>query len=158
MRSLFLTSSRQVLAKLLVCTSILLAAQAVEARNIYLNGIDISSARSESLQSVNLRINENGDVFVEAPHYQVNEEDTYIPLSQYAKSMIQSPMHQAPGPLPMNAGKSASAQKTPSGQDSGIEDDALNTPAQKLESKAGDTKPTASDTTKPQSDTASPKP
>lgn len=53
------------------------------ARNIYLNGVDISSARHQSMENVNLRIDGNGNVFVEANQYQVNEESTFTPLSKW---------------------------------------------------------------------------
>src|SRR5690606_10690339 len=58
----------------------------------FLNGTDISSARSQELKNVNVVINERGDVFIIAPHYQVNEEDTYIPLSKYVQG-LNAPVH-----------------------------------------------------------------
>ena len=69
------------------------AAVTQAVRNIYLNGVDISSARSQELKNVDLVINEKGDLFIVAPHYQVNEEDTYVPLSKYAQGM-NAPKHQ----------------------------------------------------------------
>jgi hypothetical protein len=70
------------------------------ARNVYLNGVDISNAQSQELIGVNVQINEKGDVFIIAPHYQVNEEDTYMPLSS-AKPVQNSapPKHQKPREL-----------------------------------------------------------
>lgn len=53
------------------------------ARNIFLNGIDISNVQSQDLEDVNIHINEKGDLFIIAPHYNVNEENTYVPLSQH---------------------------------------------------------------------------
>jgi hypothetical protein len=64
-------------------------------RSIFLNGVDISAARSQELKNVDVRINESGDVFIVAPHYQVNEEDTYVPLSKYAEG-LKLPKHKAP--------------------------------------------------------------
>lgn len=58
-------------------------APAASARSIFLNGIDVSSARNQTLRNVQIKINENGDIFIIAPHYQVNEEETYTPLSRY---------------------------------------------------------------------------
>lgn len=59
--------------------------QVAFGRSIFLNGIDVSSARNQTLKNVQIKINENGDVFMIAPHYQVNEEETYTPLSRYVQ-------------------------------------------------------------------------
>jgi hypothetical protein len=56
-------------------------------KSVFLNGVDISSARSQELKNVDVIINEQGDIFLLAPHYQVNEEDTYVPLSKYAQGL-----------------------------------------------------------------------
>ena len=54
------------------------------ARNVFLNGVDVSSSRSQELRNVQVRINEKGDIFISAPHYQVTEEDFFTPLSRLA--------------------------------------------------------------------------
>ena len=54
------------------------------ARNVFLNGVDVSSSRSQELRNVQVRINEKGDIFISAPHYQVTEEDFFTPLSRVA--------------------------------------------------------------------------
>ncbi len=59
-------------------------APAAFARNIFLNGVDVSSSRSQELRNVQVRINEKGDIFISAPHYQVTEEDFFTPLSRLA--------------------------------------------------------------------------
>ncbi len=64
-------------------------------RSVYLNGVDISSAKSQDLRNVDVHINEAGDLFIIAPHYQVNEEDTYVPLSKFVQGM-NLPKHKAP--------------------------------------------------------------
>lgn len=71
----------------------------VSARTIILNGTDISSAKSQEMRNVNIYIDEKGDVFITAPHYQVNEEDTYTPLSKYIQG-INYPKHTAAQDLP----------------------------------------------------------
>lgn len=76
-------------------------------RSLFLNGVDISSARSQDLKNVDVHINESGDVFIVAPHYQVNEEDTYVPLSKFVEG-VNAPTHK-----PAQAIKSDS--KIPSG-------------------------------------------
>jgi hypothetical protein len=52
------------------------------ARSVFLNGVDVSSSRSQELRNVQIRINEKGDIFISAPHYQVTEEDFFTPLSR----------------------------------------------------------------------------
>ena len=71
------------------------AAATVGSRSIFLNGVDISSAKSQDLKHVDIHISESGDLFIIAPHYQVNEEDTYVPLSKYVQGLNQ-PAHKAP--------------------------------------------------------------
>jgi hypothetical protein len=71
-----------------------------QARSIYLNGKDVSSARNQQLKRVDLRIDEDGNVFIEAPHYQINEEKTYAPLRSKPQLPIAKPQHLAPGPIP----------------------------------------------------------
>lgn len=64
-------------------------------RAVYLNGVDISSAKSQELKNVDISINERGDIFIVAPHYQVHEEDSFVPLSKFVRSM-QTPQHKGP--------------------------------------------------------------
>ncbi len=55
-------------------------------RSVYMNGVDISSARNQDLRNVHLRVDEHGNLFITAPHYQVTEEETFTPLSSYKHS------------------------------------------------------------------------
>ncbi len=71
------------------------AAPAAQARNVFLNGVDVSSSRSQELRNVQVRINEKGDIFLSAPHYQVTEEDFFTPLSRLAPSQM------APNSIPV---------------------------------------------------------
>lgn len=82
----------------LIALAATLAVGGSAARSIYLNGTDISSARSQELKGVDLVINEKGDVFIIAPQYQVNEEDSYIPLSKYVQG-LNGPKHQPMQPM-----------------------------------------------------------
>lgn len=67
-------------------------------RSIYLNGIDISSARSQDLRNVHIKISDGGDIYISAPQYQVTEEETFLPLSSYtSKSPL--PEHRPPQAL-----------------------------------------------------------
>jgi hypothetical protein len=76
-------------------------------RSIYLNGVDISSARNQDLRNVHVHVDGDGNVFVKAPHYQVTEEETFVPLSSYKHSQS-APEHQ-----PMVERNSAPRQVTP---------------------------------------------
>ena len=79
----------------LVFAAVALAAAPAGVRSIFLNGADISSARSQELRHVDVRIADNGDIFITAPHYQVAEEDSYVPLSQFIHTAGQ-PAHAQP--------------------------------------------------------------
>ncbi len=57
----------------------------VYAGGIFLNGVDISSARNQNLKNVNVSISEDGTVFIEAPHYQVREDDIFTSLGKTSK-------------------------------------------------------------------------
>ena len=83
----------------LLCLALIYLAPGVAfGRSVYLNGIDISSAVTQDVKNVDVRIDERGDIFIFAPHYQVNEEDAYTPLSrQKPKTAI--PEHKPPAPM-----------------------------------------------------------
>jgi len=51
------------------------------ARSVFINGVDVSSGKNLQLKNVSVTVSENGDVFISAPQYQVNEEYTFTPLS-----------------------------------------------------------------------------
>ncbi len=83
-------------------------APALSGRSLFLNGTDISSARNQLLKNVTLRIDEEGNVFIEAPHYNVREESEYLPISKWAGS--KHPAHNATVralPHPQTAGTAA---------------------------------------------------
>tara|TARA_B100001094_G_C18142711_1_gene778841 strand:+ start:1382 stop:1726 length:345 start_codon:yes stop_codon:yes gene_type:complete len=90
-------------------TTLLAASSSAKARNIYLNGIDISSARHEQLESVTIKIDGQGNIYISAPHYQVNEENTYIPLSRWDKK-LSGPKHTPPKGLNNSELKPADTQ------------------------------------------------
>lgn len=83
--------------KLCFLTIFLIWTVPANGRNIYINGIDISSARNQYIKNVNIKIDENGNILIDAPQYQVNEEETYTPLSKWAKG-VQTPKHKSPVP------------------------------------------------------------
>ncbi len=67
-------------------------------RSIYINGVDVSSARNQDLRNVQIKIAENGDIYISAPQYQVTEEETFMPLSTYSGKGT-TPMHRGPQEL-----------------------------------------------------------
>jgi hypothetical protein len=77
---------------------LLLIPNASYSRTIYLNGVDISSARNSFIENANLRIDSQGNILIEAPHYQVNEENTYTPLSSW-NQVTSTPLHQPASPI-----------------------------------------------------------
>ena len=77
-------------------------------RSVYLNGIDISSARSQDLRNVHIKITDTGDIYISAPQYQVTEEESFLPLSSYTSK----------APLPEHKPPQAMAQPRPPAESS----------------------------------------
>lgn len=70
----------------------------LQARDVYLNGTDISSAFNQHIKNADIRIDGKGNLYISAPHYKVKEQDTYLPLSKFFED-TQPPAHQsAPAP------------------------------------------------------------
>ena len=90
--------------KALIFFMIYMSAPAALARNIYLNGVDISSAKHQLLEGVVVKIDGRGNIYIEAPNYEVSEETTLIPLSKW-KTPMGKPTHQKPGPMPSGLSK-----------------------------------------------------
>lgn len=81
-------------------------------RSVYINGIDISSARSQDLRNVHVKISDTGDVYISAPQYQVTEEETFLPLSTYtSKSPL--PEHKAPQAMVTPKPPSDNSERSP---------------------------------------------
>lgn len=72
-------------------------------RSVFLNGIDISSARSQDLRNVHIKISDSGDIYISAPQYQVTEEESFLPLSSYTSK---SPLPEHRPPQAMTSPKS----------------------------------------------------
>ncbi|MCX6131087.1 MAG: hypothetical protein NTX25_18775 [Proteobacteria bacterium] len=73
--------------------------RASSGRVIYLNGIDISAAKNQALEQVNVRIDAQGHIYIEAPQYEVQQETSFVPLSGQMPGHPSLPEHKAPGPL-----------------------------------------------------------
>ena len=70
-------------------------------RLLYLNGVNISQVRNQDLNQVNVRIDGNGVVYIEAPQYEVVRKQNYHPL--------------LPNEIPKNAKESLLSPNTPKG-------------------------------------------
>jgi hypothetical protein len=49
-------------------------------RIIYLNGVNINSIKNQELENVNINIDGNGNIYIDAPHYEIGVEQSYHPL------------------------------------------------------------------------------
>lgn len=88
------------------------------ARNIYVNGVDITSANNQEMRKVDVRIDERGDIHISAPHYVVHEQESYHPLSsQTMKSKPETtrPMHKTMAPL--TTGRQSAVEQAPTSQE-----------------------------------------
>jgi hypothetical protein len=73
----------------------------------FVNGAEATNLRNVEMQNVSIRINENGDIFIQAPQYQLQTSDKFIPIDDYQKKNLPPqpniaqdlPVHREPGPL-----------------------------------------------------------
>lgn len=56
------------------------------ARSIFLNGVDISNARNQSLEGVDIRIDAEGNVFIIGNHYEIYQQQPVAPLVPHVES------------------------------------------------------------------------
>ena len=103
--------TRVLVSALFICSMFI--SGAVLARTIFLNGVDISAAKSQDLKNVTVHIDERGDVYISAPHYQVNEENTFMPLSKYVQG-LNAPKHEGLKPAPVSSMTATPENKVPS--------------------------------------------
>lgn len=52
----------------------------VSVQAVYLNGVNVVGLRNQSMKGVNVRFDENGNVFIDAPQYEVQYDTSYHPL------------------------------------------------------------------------------
>lgn len=64
-------SSRSTLVRLAAATALLLAGVAAAAGSVYLNGTKIDGVTGQKFDKVNVRIDEKGDIHIDAPGYSV---------------------------------------------------------------------------------------
>lgn len=104
----------------------------MNSRSLFLNGIDISSARNQEMKNVTIRIDESGNLFIEAPQYNVREESEYLPVTKWIEGQGHPQHAQHPQHLPV-PGRADSGGSAPT-----VAEDAANTmpPSQNLERPA----------------------
>lgn len=88
-------------------------------RVIYLNGVDISSAKNQSLEQVNIRIDAQGHIYIEASQYEVQQDTTFVPLSRQMPLHPNLPEHKIPGPMSKQVEAPASKQELASPPETG---------------------------------------
>jgi hypothetical protein len=52
----------------------------VPVQAVYLNGVNVVGLHNQSMKGVNIRFDENGNVFIDAPQYEVQYDTSYHPL------------------------------------------------------------------------------
>jgi hypothetical protein len=52
----------------------------VPVQTVYLNGVNVVGLRNQTMKGVNIRFDENGNVFIDAPQYEVQYDTSYHPL------------------------------------------------------------------------------
>ena len=83
------------------------------ARMIYLNGKNVSSVREQTLENVNVRIDAQGNVYISAPHYEVQESTHYRPLLPNEVPKVGKPSPSSDSPLMQGRhSKSAPSQRS----------------------------------------------
>ena len=63
-----------------------LAAQDGQLRHIFMNGVNVSQIRNQVVTNAKVTFTRNGDIHIEAPQYDVVEEDHFEPLSKATAS------------------------------------------------------------------------
>ena len=58
-----------------ILMSIVLAALPVQARSVFVNGVDISIVRNQTFKNATVRIDDKGDVHIKAPGYKIEVVD-----------------------------------------------------------------------------------
>jgi hypothetical protein len=72
----------------------------IPGRMVFLNGININSIRNQDLENVNLKIDNNGNIYIESPQYEVTAEERFHPL--LPQEIPKFPKQLAPTPPPAN--------------------------------------------------------
>jgi hypothetical protein len=86
-------------------------------RMLYLNGENINSIRNEVLENVNVNIDENGNIHIEGPQYEVRAEQSFHPL--LPKELPKFKKDNIYEQLPMNQG--SYSKQTGQAVSSGVE-------------------------------------
>jgi hypothetical protein len=91
---------RSLLSSALILLVALLPGAAL-AGSVFLNGVRIDSVRGQSFEKVTVRIDDQGNVHIDAPHYAVRTESVRAPAPAVAPAP--APVAPAPAPAPVVA-------------------------------------------------------
>jgi hypothetical protein len=77
---------------------------------VYLNGENIVGLRNQTLEGVNVRFDAAGNIYIDAPHYEIHRDSTFHPLlpdetPQYSKDVDSIPARPAPRLSPETGSK-----------------------------------------------------
>lgn len=78
---------------------LILGSSYLQGRSIYLNGVDISNAKEQDLEGVDIKIDQDGNLYITGSHYEVYQEESIPPL--VPKKML-PPTHPAHQKEPKN--------------------------------------------------------
>ena len=96
-----------------IIISLLLFTTLAYSREIYLNGVDISTLVNQKLKKVDIYINDNGAIMITAPHYRVHKETQLTPLSSILKAKEPNLKHKKLQALPAGESPKSSALQKP---------------------------------------------
>ena len=68
------------------------------------------------MQQVNISIDSQGNIYIEAPHYEAQLETTFVPLGRQGINAGRIPQHRAPGPLPTSQLPAPQAELAPASE------------------------------------------
>ena len=85
--------------KLIITIILIVLLNPAYSRSIFVNGIDVSSIKNQTLKKVDVYVDEHGNIYIQAPHYQVTEESSFIPLSKYYQNSKTTIEHKPIQPL-----------------------------------------------------------
>lgn len=95
--------------KLIITIILIILLNPAYSRSIFVNGIDVSSIKNQTLKKVDVYVDEHGNIYIQAPHYQVTEESSFIPLSKYYQNHKPNIEHKPIRPLTTNKNNNTGA-------------------------------------------------
>jgi hypothetical protein len=93
---------RSIVSAALVALAALMAPASALAASVYLNGVKIDGLTGQKFEKATVRIDEKGDVYIDAPGYRVTSTTTTVPITP-APAPTPAPVAAAPAPAPAPA-------------------------------------------------------